>query len=320
MSKDRILVTGGAGFIGSHITEQYAEDHEILVIDDLRSGYEENLPSDIHMIQCRIELAEKEIQKFRPTIVSHMAAQLEISAGYADPVAESDENTLNTLRLLDTCRRIGSVQHFIFASSACVYGSRREPGAPMYEAARPQWSYGVSKLAAEHYVNLYSKHFKVSNLRFGIVFGPREWYGRVLTNFAERGIQGKDIIVFGDGSARRDFTYVRDLASAHRHLTTYQTKQQITIDVGSGLQTSVLSLARLIASKCNVGVRTENVKPGEVSKHMPGRLRLPDEMQSMHLTPPSFACTRTITHGQILDEYLDYARSKPVAWNGVYRV
>jgi UDP-glucose 4-epimerase len=325
----RVLITGGAGFIGSHIVDCYSQDHKVLIVDDLRTGWLSNLAVSPNVPVVRSPLGSLEvmgtIESFKPQIVIHMAAQLEVSAGYEDPISELDQNLAATVELLEACRKVGSVQHFVFGSSACVYG-RGYPRAlqeiydggdrMMYENARPQWTYGASKLSAEHYVNIYSRYFLTTSLRFGIVFGPREWYGRVLTNFARRAAQGKPPIVFGDGSATRDFTYVRDAARACRRVTDDGDPGSGPVDIGSGTQISIADLAALFGTP-----EFEDVPEGGSSEKMPGRLRLPNEMEFMTLEPHLDLETRTITDEGLFDEYMDYARSNPEQWKDEeYRV
>jgi len=241
-SRKRILITGGAGFIGSHVADKYVHDHEVMILDDLRTGYTENIPDGVWL--QRIDVNDRRrlrdaFRAFKPHLVSHHAAQLEISKGYENPVEEAEEDLLATIRVLEESRRAG-VQHFVYASSACCYapdGSRE---------LDPQWTYGAAKLAGEHYAQIYSRYMCMTVFRYGIVFGPREWYGRVLTNFVTRLLEHEPPVVFGDGTARRDFAYVLDAAEMHRTVTDMAASG--VFDVGSGISTSVLDLAKALTT------------------------------------------------------------------------
>jgi UDP-glucose 4-epimerase len=289
-----------------------------MVVDDLRTGWLSNLRVSPRVPVVNATLgsvvANGMIQNFRPTIVHHLSAQLEISKGLEDPAAEAREDILTTIGLLELCKSLPSVQHFVFSSSACVY----DPDG--HRKLEPAWTYGAAKLAAEAYTTLYGQYFATTSLRYGIVFGPREWYGRVLTNFARRAVAGQDLVLFGDsGEVTRDFTYVGDVADIHRRVTD-EVRTGI-YDVGSGGKTSLQTVAELIAEKTGVAVVTEDVEPGGDSTLMPGRLRLPNEMRHMTLCPERGMQTQSIVHANILDEYLDYARSQPEQWQSEhYRI
>jgi len=289
-----VLVTGGAGFIGSHIVEHLVRDgHAVTVFDNLSSGLRENVAAvenDIEFIEGDI-LDQVALGKAAQgkDVISHQAAQLEITKCLEDPLGDLNTNLVGTLNVLEAARESG-VERMINASSACIYGQAVAP--PVREDEHPHnpnWSYGASKLAAEKYAQVFSADygFPVFSLRYGIVYGPREWYGRVLTMFLKRAASGLPPVVFGAGEQRRDFVFVRDLVDVHRACMETQLKGATSLNVGTGVATSVVDLATLV---CDVtGIKDapirEDVSPGERSSLLDGRLRLPSELGVMHLSP-----------------------------------
>ncbi|MBI2821020.1 MAG: NAD-dependent epimerase/dehydratase family protein, partial [Acidobacteria bacterium] len=217
----KILVTGGAGFIGSHIVEDLVrQGARVTVYDDFSSGHRDNLKAvlpDIRLIEGDILDFDSLLQAVEgQQVVSHQAAQLEIIRCINNPVHDITVNTVGTVNVLKACVERG-VEAVINASSACVYGQAEFVPQSESHPKKPNWPYGVSKLAAEHYAEYYQREhgIPVYSLRYSIVFGSREWYGRVLTVFLKRLLEGKNLVVFGEGDQQRDFIHVRDLARLH---------------------------------------------------------------------------------------------------------
>lgn len=217
----RILITGGAGFIGSHFVEHFHRDHEVLVLDNLRSGYLENLAGLSHTFH------RDSVEDFDALVrlcegveaVFHLAAMISVPESMENPVECVRINTLGTLNVLEAARRAG-VRKVVFASSAAVYGDN--PAVPKVETMlpEPKSPYAVTKLDGEYYLRMYRNEWGLgcAGLRFFNVFGPRQdpgsQYAAAIPIFIYRALRGQDIIIYGDGTQVRDFIFVRDVVAA----------------------------------------------------------------------------------------------------------
>ncbi|MFA6260434.1 MAG: NAD-dependent epimerase/dehydratase family protein [Bacteroidia bacterium] len=286
----KIVVTGGAGFIGSHIVESLVYlGHEVTVFDNFYTGRRENLSNvidDIRIIEGDIMNVEALRNVFKNVdIVSHQAAQLEIFRSTDEPLFDLELNTIGTLNVLKAAKDVG-VSKIVNASSACIYG-QVEGVTSEEHYPRPNWAYGVSKLAAEKYCDIYSDYFQlpVVNLRYGITFGEREWYRRVLTIMCKRVINGQEPVVFGDGSQVRDFIYVKDLVEFHNTVLKSEKANGRSYNVGTGIGTSIKDLALKVveASGKDLHVVYENTEEGEFSKLVPDKKRNTAELKVMLL-------------------------------------
>jgi len=292
MSK-KIFITGGAGFIGSHIVENLLNDgHQVTVYDNFSSGRKENLKSvikDIKLIEADILDYENLNESMKGhDIVSHQAAQLEIFKCLEDPIVDLQTNTVGTLNIFRAAAENG-IKKVINASSACVYGQAQYTPQDEDHPKNPNWPYGVSKLAAEKYAYIYHKNngIDIANLRYGIVYGEREWQGRVLTMFLTRILKNKSPVIFGNGEQLRDFIYVKDAAKLNSLLITKDFSGYKTFNVSTGIGTSVKDLAGLVikASGTDLKPLFEDVLEGESSAFMPERKRIPAELEKMVLSP-----------------------------------
>ncbi len=291
-ANQKIFLTGGAGFIGSHIAESLlAGGAQLTIYDNFSSGSMENL----HKIEGRVQIIRGDICDYPAleaamrghNLVSHQAAQLEILKCVDDPIWDLQVNTGGTINVLRAAKNLG-VRKVVLASSACVYGQTDVEQQSEDHATQPNWAYGVSKLAGEHYARIYMTDYglPVVNLRYGIIYGPREWYGRVFTIFLKRLFERKPLVVFGDGQQRRDFTYVGDVVRMHNLCLASDRANGQTYNVATGIGTTVNTLAALVAEAGGgLEVLHENVKEGEYSKIMPERVRLPAELKVMTLSP-----------------------------------
>jgi UDP-glucose 4-epimerase len=287
----KIFITGGAGFIGSHIVDSYVSSgHEVIVYDNFSSGrleYLNNVIDKIKIIKGDIldfDKLKKNCDK-NVDVISHHAAQLEIFKCLKNPIFDLKTNTIGTLNILELAK-LKKINRVINASSACVYGqSTAQKQSEYTHKKKPHWPYGVSKLCAENYCDIYQNnyHINITNLRYGIVFGEREWLGRVLTMFLSRALQNKAPVVFGNGRAIRDFIHVSDVAEINRLLLN---KPNIKVlNVGTGKGTSIIKLANII---CKILLKNtkpifENISEGDNSKEMPNRKRIPFELENMNL-------------------------------------
>jgi UDP-glucose 4-epimerase len=286
----RVLVTGGLGFIGSHIVESLLEAGatHVRILDNYRSGSEQNIAA----VSDRVDVVRGDIlnvEDLRAALrgvdwVSHMAAQLEITRAIDDPVEDLTTNTVGTLNLFAVCAELG-VRRIIQASSAGVYGQavttpQREDEHP----TEPNWAYGVSKLANEKYAAIMREvhGLEITSLRYGIVYGPREWYGRVLTIFLKRALQRLPLVVFGDGEQIRDFVFVDDVVAMHNRCLEVAAAGSEIFNVATGSGTTVNELARMVIDVTGVDVEVvhEDVPEGATSKLL-DRRRLPQELKTL---------------------------------------
>ena len=248
----KILLTGGAGFIGSNIADAYASaGHEVFVIDNLSSGKKENVPAAARFVLCDIgsDTAAEAIRTFRPEVVNHHAAQINVRASVADPKFDAEVNILGTIRLLEACRRNG-VRKFLFASSGGAgYGDQEVYPADETHPTRPVSPYGAAKIAVELYLHYYRTQYGLdyTALRYSNVYGPRQdphGEAGVVAIFCERLLRGQTAIVNGDGEQTRDYVYVEDVVRAN--VTALERGGGRSLNIGTGIETSVNTIFRTI--------------------------------------------------------------------------
>jgi UDP-glucuronate 4-epimerase len=215
----KVLLTGGAGFIGSHLLERLiARGDDVAVIDDFNDFYDpaikrRNLPtSGFRLHERDIRDAAPIVDQEKPDVVIHLAARAGVRPSLKDPVLYESVNVGGTLVLLEACRRAG-VKRFVFASSSSVYGDGKAPFREEEDDLRPVSPYGVSKLLAEHYVRVYAElhGLQATCLRFFTVYGPRQRPDLAIRSFTAAILEGREIPMFGDGSTERDYTHITDI-------------------------------------------------------------------------------------------------------------
>lgn len=217
----KILVTGGAGFIGSHLMRTLeAAGHEAIALDNLSTGLRENLLPHMKLIVMDVhdKAVEDVFKKEHFDAVVHLAAQTLVSDSMTDPERDMHENIAGTVRILECCRKY-SVKRIIFSSSAATYGDVADSALPISETLpqQPLSFYGLTKKTAENYLELYRLAYGIDYviLRFANVYGERQGdggEGGVISIFAKRIAEGKGITIFGDGDQTRDFVYAGDIA------------------------------------------------------------------------------------------------------------
>ena len=277
----RAIVTGGAGFIGSHVVDALvARGDDVVVLDDLSSGRPPNLEDAIaggaRLVEADVADPEAVSQAFadaRPEQVLHLAAQIDVRRSISEPSFDLDVNVGGTINLLEAARD-HDVGRFVFASTGgAIYGEGKDLDLPVDESApcRPDAPYGQSKFAAEGYLSLYSRLYGLStiSLRLSNVYGPRQdphGEAGVVAIFSGAMLAGDAPKVFGDGEQTRDYVYVGDVVSAFVAAADSEAKGEF--NVGTGVETSVLTLGERIAALCDVPFepQMEPPRPGEVQR------------------------------------------------------
>ncbi len=249
----KILVTGGAGFIGGHTSDLLIEEgHKVVIIDNLSSGLRENInPKAIFYKEgLNNHNKIKEIfEKEKPEIVYHLAAQVNVRKSVENPIEDARINVLSTLNLLELSVK-NNIKHFIFASTGgAIYGDAKIPTIEDHQP-NPVSPYGCAKLAIEKYLNYYNKvhNLKFTSLRYSNVYGPRQnpkGEAGVITIFFNEMFSGKSPIIFG-GLQTRDFVYVKDVARANL-LALNDNKSEI-YNVGTGKETNIIEIFSKINS------------------------------------------------------------------------
>lgn len=268
----RILVTGGAGFIGSHLVDAFiAAGHEAIVLDNLSTGVRENVNPRARFYEADIRDAAAVgtlCAAERPEVLVHQAAQLDVRRSVADPAYDADVNILGTLRLLQAGLENG-LKKVIFASSGgAIYGDTEVLPTPETLQPAPISPYGVAKLAIERYLHYYRvvQGLPSVSLRYANIYGPRQnphGEAGVVAIFAERLLRGQQAVVFGDGENTRDYVYVGDVVRAN--LAALASDRVGAYNVGTGVETTVNDLFDRLNTLTEAGATREHAeaKAGE---------------------------------------------------------
>jgi UDP-glucose 4-epimerase len=264
----KVLVTGGAGFIGSHVADAYvAQGHDVWILDDLSTGRRENLPTAatfVHADICDPSVRDL-FREVRFDLVSHHAAQLDVRVSVEQPMKDATINVLGILNVLEGAAEVG-VRRVVFASSGGVlYGDAKVRPTPEATPKVPISPYGVTKLASEHYLYYYRvvRGLECVALRYSNVYGPRQdphGEAGVVAIFSNRLIDGEPIYVFGDGEQTRDYVFVGDVVRANMvasemdlagAATDVQGIDELAFNVGTGIPTSVNRLAEILEASAS---------------------------------------------------------------------
>jgi UDP-glucose 4-epimerase len=275
----KVLVTGGAGFIGSHLVERMLGlGHEVRVVDDFSTGKRANLEP---MACARLEVVEEDVRngwKVRDLaagceVIFHEAAIVSVPYSVENPQETHDVNLQGTLNVLEAARH-AKARRLVFASSAAVYGDA--PGLPKHEGMLPTpiSPYGLEKLTSEHYLAIFARLYGVEtvSLRYFNVFGPRQdpssAYSGVISIFADRARRGEPLTIFGDGHAYRDFVHVEDVVDANLLAATAPGISGRAFNIARGEKTTLLELARMIGSVAGreLVVRHEAARAGDIAE------------------------------------------------------
>jgi UDP-glucose 4-epimerase len=271
----RILVTGGAGFIGSNVADGFVElGHEVAVFDDLSSGFREFVPARAKFFPGDLADAaavDRAVAEFQPDLVDHHAAQIDVRKSVTDPVWDARVNILGTIGLLQACTRHG-VRKVVYASTGgALYGEGRHLPAKEDHPVNPESPYGASKHTVEHYLYLWKllHGLDYTVLRYPNVYGPRQNpHGEAGVNaiFIGLMLQGRRPHIFGDGNAVRDYLFVSDVVDAN--VTALETGSGEMLNLGTGIGTSVNDIVREL--KSILGFTEDAIydaaRPGEVQR------------------------------------------------------
>jgi UDP-glucose 4-epimerase len=278
----RVLVTGGAGFIGSHLVDKLLDDgHEVTVVDDFSTGKLANLEGARLRCGNRLQIRALDITspdlasalaQAQPDAVFHLAAQIDVRRSIADPVGDAMVNVVGTVRLLEACRRHGVSKILFTTSGGCIYGEPDLCELPIGETylGHPHSPYGASKRGVEEYLHVYSALYGLrwSSLALANVFGPRQdpsGEAGVVSIFGGRMLQGQPVTIFGDGEQTRDFVYVGDVVAAF--VLALDRGDGLRFNIGTGVTTSVNALFLALSE-----VTGNSVAP-QYSPERPGELR-----------------------------------------------
>ncbi|MDK2783607.1 MAG: UDP-glucose 4-epimerase [Thermococcaceae archaeon] len=270
MKNKLIVVTGGAGFIGSHIAEELSKENEVIVIDNLYSGKVENVPPNVKFIQADIRdyhsIAELISQA---DYVFHEAALVSVVESVEKPILTEEINVLGTLNILKAL----SEGHgkLIFASSAAVYGDNQNLPLKESENPKPLSPYGVTKITGEYYCKVFYELYGIPtvSLRYFNVFGERQGYNQyagVISIFVNRALKGEPLIIYGDGKQTRDFIYVKDVVKANILVAKSSKANGKVFNVARGERTTILELALKIIDATNSpsSIVFDKPRPGDI--------------------------------------------------------
>lgn len=280
-TKRKVLVTGGAGFIGSHVADAYlAQGDRVWVVDDLSSGKRDNVPAEAVFVEADIaepRVAEL-VRRERFALINHHAAQFDVRTSVADPARDARVNILGLINILEAACDAGTRRVVFVSSGGVVYGEPSVFPTPETASKQPLSPYGITKFAGELYLHYYRRvrGLEYVALRYGNVYGPRQdpqGEAGVVAIFAGRLLSGEPLLVFGDGERYRDYVFVHDVARANMVASEMALPKGADLDarafnVGSGRAVSVEEIASAVESE--IGARTGRrrlpARPGEIRR------------------------------------------------------
>lgn len=276
----KVLVTGGAGFVGSAVVSALAaHGNEVYVVDDLSSGKLPNLdevrrtgPMTFHRFDICSEQVDQLFDQVRPEVVCHLAAQPGVPASVADPIHDARVNVIGLLRVLGACVRSGTRKIVHASSGGTIYGTQRKLPITERATGRPESPYGITKRSGEDYLRFFDKEhgLEFTSLALANVYGPKQdAHGEsgVVAIFATRLAAGRQPRIDGTGDQTRDFVYVDDVADAFVKATEKGSGQ--TINIGTGVETSINEIYRLLADAAGVAHEPERgpARPGDLLRN-----------------------------------------------------
>jgi UDP-glucose 4-epimerase len=277
-----VIITGGAGFIGSHLAERFLrEGWTVHIIDNLVTGKRENVPSGatLHEFDIRDAKAAELVASTKPDVLAHLAAQMDVRRSVEDPMYDASVNVVGSLNLLEAVRKQTPRTRVVFASTGgALYGDNTKP--PNFEDFKkdPESPYAITKLTVEYYLAYYGRVHKLDTvaMRFGNVYGPRQdphGEAGVVAIFCGRILTGRPLTIYGDGLQTRDYVYVGDVADALWCAATKTLPPVGLLDargfnVGTGIGTSVVDMAKILLEEAGTEVPIEFAprRPGEAQE------------------------------------------------------
>jgi UDP-glucose 4-epimerase len=269
----KILVTGAAGFIGSHVADAYVNlGHEVVILDDLSRGSKRNLNPKCRFYQCDIrdrEGIEKIFLLEKPAIINHHAAQMDVRRGVREPLFDAQVNILGSVNLIEAARANGAKRFIYAATAGAGYGEPKQMPVPEDYPMNPITPYGISKHTVEHYLFtfrfLYGLEYVV--LRYGNVYGPRQnsqGEAGVFAIFSEQMLAGAQPVIYGDGNKIRDYVYISDVASANVAALDRGTNE--IFNISSGVETPDVEIFQRVRELLGKQVEPRYVarRPGEI--------------------------------------------------------
>ena len=273
----RVLITGGAGFIGSHVSERFLEaGWAVEILDDFSTGKRSNVPDQarVHTLDVRTPDAARLVAEGGFDVVAHFAAQMDVRRSVSEPVFDAWVNIIGTLNMAEAIRQSGraATTRIVFASSGgAIYGDFVTPPSRETFSKDPESPYAIAKLSAEYYLAYYGRVHGMSSvaLRFGNVYGPRQdphGEAGVVAIFCGRILDGRALTIFGDGEQTRDYVYVKDVARATFAAATQPMPPSERLDargfnIGTGVGTSVNDVARGLLHAAGSHVAMECAPP-----------------------------------------------------------
>jgi UDP-glucose 4-epimerase len=271
----KILVTGAAGFIGSHVADAYVDaGHEVVIVDDLSRGMKRNVNLKARFYQCDVrdrEAIEEIFRVEKPAVVNHHAAQMDVRRGVREPLFDAQVNILGSLNLIESAITHGTKRFIYIASAGAGYGEPKQRVVPEHYPINPITPYGISKHTVEHYLFtfqfLYGLPYVV--LRYGNVYGPRQnsqGEAGVFAIFSEQMLTGGQPVVYGDGRKVRDYVYISDVVAANVAALEYGSNE--IFNISTGVETMDFEVFQLVRGLLGKQIQPKYVprRPGEIDK------------------------------------------------------
>ncbi len=279
----KVLVTGGAGFIGSHVVDRLVEEgHQVVVVDNLSTGKRRNVnrAANLYKVDIQSRRLERVFRNERPNLVMHLAAQMNVRRSVEDPTFDAEVNVLGTINVLQQAVKHGARKVVFASSGGAIYGEQELYPAPESHVTKPVSPYGISKLCGEHYLSYFQRTsgIQVVSLRYANVYGPRqdpEGEAGVISIFLQKMLNNEQPIINGNGRQTRDFIFVDDVAEAN--LAAMGQDSSGVYNVGTGVETSINELFRILAGLTGSTCKEVHgpAKPGEQTRSVidPARMR-----------------------------------------------
>lgn len=310
----KVLVTGGAGFIASHIVDAFVDRGvDVVVLDNLSSGSADNLNPKAEFIEGDVtdaKLVRKIFREHKFEVVNHHAAQLDVRKSVADPVFDCQQNIVGSLNLLEAAKEVGSLKRFMFASTGgAVYGEQDYFPADEKHPTRPISPYGVAKRSIELYLHYYEQIHQIPYVafRYTNVYGPRQSpHGEagVVAIFAEKLLDGEECIINGDGTQTRDYVYVGDVVRAHM-LALEKLKGSDIINISTATETGVNEIFQALSELTTNGEAKPKHGPAKAGEQQRSVCNYDHATQTLGWRPKM-----TLIEG--LRETVDYFQRKAV--------